>query len=134
MDQPMADARELAAKPAVVWSPGFADRRRAASQANSAASRELLRTKRALLLSGLFDAAFYRETYADIRGAVTDPLTHYITHGEGEGRSPNPVFAARYYRRQWMAGMPAEQNALAHYAETGERLGHKPHPAFEPQA
>jgi hypothetical protein len=133
-DQPVADARELAAKPAVAWSPGFEDRRRAASQANSALSRELLRTKRALLLSGLFDAAFYRETYTDIRGSVTDPLTHYITRGEAEGRSPNPVFAARYYRRQWMAGLPAEQNALAHYAETGERLGHKPHPAFDPQA
>jgi capsular polysaccharide biosynthesis protein len=82
----------------------------------------------------LFDAAFYRETYADIRASTVDPLTHYVTNGEAEGRSPNPVFWPRYYRRHAMADGAAEQNALAHYAEQGERQGHKPHPAFDPQA
>jgi hypothetical protein len=95
---------------------------------------DLLRTKRALLLSGLFDSRFYRETYADIHLAPVDPLTHYVTRGEAEGRSPNPVFLPRYYRRHAMADMPVTQNALAHYAEQGERLGHKPNPVFDPQA
>jgi hypothetical protein len=95
---------------------------------------ELLHTKRSLLVSGLFDAAFYRETYADMRASTADPLTHYITQGEAEGRSPNPVFFPRYYRRRWMAGAPAERNALAHYADEGERRGLKPNPAFDPQA
>ena len=94
----------------------------------TSADLTLLQTKRALLVSGLFDPAFYRATYADLRASPVDPLTHYVTRGEAQGRSPNPVFSP------WMAGMPAEQNALAHYAETGERLGHKPHPAFAPQA
>jgi predicted O-methyltransferase YrrM len=94
----------------------------------------LLRAKRALLVSGLFDAEFYRATYRDMQASTADPLTHYITNGEAEGRSPNPVFFPRYYRRRWMAGAPATQNALAHYAEEGERLGHKPHPAFDPPA
>jgi len=93
----------------------------------------LLRAKRLLLVSGLFDAVFYRESYPDMRVSSTDPLTHYLTQGEAEGRSPNPVFAPGYYRRRWMGGAPAEQNALLHYVEEGERLGYKPHPAFDPQ-
>ena len=76
-----------------------------------------LKTKRALLVSGLFDAEYYCQTYADIRHSGGDPLTHYVMQGEAEGRSPNPVFFPRYYRRRWMAGAPATQNALAHYAE-----------------
>ena len=94
----------------------------------------LLRAKRALLVSALFDAEFYRATYPDMRNPAIDPLTHYLTQGEAEGRSPNPVFAPRCYRRHWMAGLPAEQNALLHYIEEGERRGAQPHPAFDPAA
>jgi len=108
--------------------------RRSALQPSAGTDGETLRTKRSLLVSGLFDPEFYRATYADIRASTADPLTHYIAHGEAEGRSPNPVFFPTYYRRRWMAEAPATQNALAHYAEEGERLGHKPHPAFDPQA
>src|SRR3954447_4615456 len=100
----------------------------------TSADLTLLQTKRALLVSGLFDPAFYRATYADLRASPVDPLTHYVTRGEAQGRSPNPVFFPPYYRRRWMAGLPAERNALVHYAEEGERLGHKPHPAFDPRA
>jgi hypothetical protein len=94
----------------------------------------LLRAKRALLVSGLFDADFYRAAHPDLRSATIDSLTHYLMQGEPEGRSPNAVFAPRYYRRFWMAGLPAEQNALLHYVEEGERRGAQPHPAFDPQA
>ena len=80
--------------------------------AMTSADLTLLQTKRALLVSGLFDPAFYRATYADLRASPVDPLTHYVTRGEAEGRSPNPVFLPRYYRRRWMAGLPAERNAL----------------------
>ena len=98
------------------------------------ASLQRLRTKRALLACGLFDAEFYRSAYPDMRAAPVDPLTHYLTEGEAEGRSPNPVFLPAYYRRHAMALAPAGQNALAHYAEEGERLGYRPHPAFDPRA
>jgi hypothetical protein len=83
----------------------------------TSAELRLLQTKRTLLVSGLFDPAFYRETYADLRSSTVDPLTHYVTHGEAEGRSPNAVFFPRYYRRQAMQEAPEERNALAHYAE-----------------
>src|SRR5438132_1755192 len=133
-DEPVAASSRPASKPATAWRSEFANPPGSASQADLAATLELLHAKRTLLVSGLFDAAFYRETYADIRRSLSDPLTHYIIRGEAEGRSPNPVFAPRYYRRHAMAGEPADRNALVHYAEEGERLGHKPHPAFEPQA
>ena len=58
-----------------------------------------LKTKRAVLASGLFDAEFYRHAHPDIRSSPIDPLTHYLTQGEAEGRSPNPVFLPAYYRR-----------------------------------
>jgi len=93
-----------------------------------------LKTKRILLASGLFDAEFYRATYAELRASPVDPLTHYLSQGEAEGRSPNPIFLPFYYRRHAMMGALAESNALAHYAEAGERLGYKPHPAFDPRA
>jgi hypothetical protein len=99
----------------------------------TSAELRLLQAKRTLLVSGLFDPAFYRETYADLRSSTVDPLTHYVTHGEAEGRSPNAVFFPRYYRRQAMQEAPEERNALAHYAEEGERLGRKPNPAFDPR-
>jgi SAM-dependent methyltransferase len=113
---------EPAASPALVASPA------------DDGELHLLRAKRALLVSGLFDAEFYRATYADMRRTTTEPLAHYLMQGEAEGRSPNAVFAPRYYRRHWMAGRPAEQNALLHYIEEGERAGAKPHPAFDPRA
>jgi capsular polysaccharide biosynthesis protein/glycosyltransferase involved in cell wall biosynthesis len=106
----------------------------AAADRSASADLQLLRAKRTVLVSGLFDAVFYRATYADTRAATVEPLTHYLTEGEAEGRSPNAVFAPRYYRQRWMAGLPAGQNALLHYVEEGERSGLKPHPAFDPQA
>jgi SAM-dependent methyltransferase len=108
----------------------------APAPADNAVSADLhiLQTRRTLLLSGLFDEEFYRETYPDVRESPIDLLTHYVRFGEAQGRSPNPVFFPRYYHRNAMADAPAEQNALEHYIETGEALGRKPNPAFDPQA
>jgi hypothetical protein len=121
---------------AVAASPATAERvpLPAAAGPSASADLQLLRVKRALLVSGLFDAVFYRASYADMRAATVEPLTHYLTVGEAEGRSPNAVFSPRYYRRRWMAGLPGEQSALLHYIEEGEEHGAKPHPAFDPQA
>ena len=78
----------------------------------TSADLRLLQTKRTLLASGLFDPAFYRATYADLRTSPVDPLTHYVTRGEAEGRSPNAVFSPRYYRRRSMtaASWPGRRN------------------------
>ena len=41
--------------------------------AMTSADLTLLQTKRALLVSGLFDPAFYRATYADLRASPRGP-------------------------------------------------------------
>src|ERR1041385_4580006 len=100
----------------------------------TSAELRLLQTKRTLLVSGLFDPAFYRETYADLRSSTVDPLTHYVTHGEAEGRSPNAVFFPRYYRRQAMQEAPGARTPPAHHAEEAESPGRNPTPPFNPRA
>ena len=39
--------------------------------------------------SGLFDAEWYLRANLDVALAGMDPLRHYATHGEAEGRPPN---------------------------------------------
>jgi hypothetical protein len=92
------------------------------------------KARQTILASGLFDGEFYRSTYPDMRSAAVDPLTHYLTIGEAEGRSPNAVFLPHYYRWHAVLPVPPEGNAPAHYAEHGKRLGTKPHPAVDPSA
>ncbi|MDB5506211.1 MAG: hypothetical protein JWR75_849 [Devosia sp.] len=49
--------------------------------------------KRALISSGLFDAAWYASFYPDVAAAGVDAALHYIQHGASEGREPNPALA-----------------------------------------
>ena len=49
--------------------------------------------KRALIGSGLFDAARYVSFYPDVAAAGVDPALHFIRHGIAEGREPNPALA-----------------------------------------
>src|SRR5205814_359030 len=72
--EPAVLAREADATAAT--SPASDGRPRRASQSRKLASTdlELLRAKRSLLFSGLFDSEFYRETYADFRVSTVDPL------------------------------------------------------------
>lgn len=81
--------------------------------------------------SGLFDAQFYLDTYADVRAAKIDPLIHFIKYGARERRSPNRWFDSNYYRTQF-GEFSADINPLLHYLEDGEVLGFKPHPQFDP--
>ncbi|MFV0473278.1 MAG: sulfotransferase family protein [Pikeienuella sp.] len=49
-----------------------------------------------LRASGVFDEAWYRETYPDIAGAGADPAAHFLEFGHAEGRAPNEVARARF--------------------------------------
>jgi hypothetical protein len=51
----------------------------------------------AISRSPYFDPAWYRENNADIKSAGIDPLHHFLEHGEGEDRSPGPVFDSAAY-------------------------------------
>ena len=76
----------------------------------------------------LFDAARYMRLYPDVAEAGVDPLTHYITHGSREGRSPHTVFDAAWYIGQRDAPPPGDP--LADYAHRGWKAGASPHPLF----
>lgn len=70
--------------------------------------------------SALFDADFYLDANADVRDAGIDPLEHYLRHGAGEGRWPNPWFDPHWYRERHQAPGDAT-NPLAHYATAPAR-------------
>jgi len=78
--------------------------------------------------SGLFDAAFYLQRYADLREARVDPLAHYMRHGALEGRKPNASFEPEYYLRRRPEARNAP-NLLLDYGEQGATIS--PHPLFD---
>lgn len=51
----------------------------------------------ALRGSVFFDADWYCETYADVKGAVRDQLFHFEGYGWREGRNPHPLFNTEWY-------------------------------------
>lgn len=96
--------------------------------ANVISRLELTKT---ILASGLFDADFYLNEYPDIKRGSVDPLGHYVSHGETEGRRPNPFFSPNEYRKLSMPDAPAERSALEHYISDGERTGCKAGTGFD---
>lgn len=78
-----------------------------------------------------FDAAFYLETYPDIRAAGVDPFQHYRTWGAYEGRDPNAFFATSWYLLQNPDVLEAGINPLLHFVAFGAREGRNPHPRFD---
>ena len=82
----------------------------------------------AATLDDLFDANFYLITYPDVREVGVDPLTHYRTDGEREGRWPNPYFDPAWYG----ATTGVDADLLLHYQGMGEAAGCRPVPYFDP--
>jgi len=87
---------------------------------------------RLIARTGLFDAAYYLEANPGVAQAGCDPLVHYVSHGEIEGRQPLPLFDPRHYRAQCGAGSHVV-NCLLHYAWIGRARGLSPSGWFDPQ-
>ncbi len=83
----------------------------------------------ALEASGLFDAAWYLESYRDIAGH--DPLTHFCTQGWKEGRRPNPYFVTDWYLRENQDVQRGGINPVLHYLRFGEAGSRAPAPFFD---
>jgi glycosyltransferase involved in cell wall biosynthesis len=81
--------------------------------------------------SGIFDAAFYRASYEDIRSSNTDPLTHYVQFGYREGRAPNLLFDTGFYLQQRPELRLGQDNILLHYLRQGWFEGVDPHLYFD---
>jgi glycosyltransferase involved in cell wall biosynthesis len=86
---------------------------------------------RTIRASGLFDAAWYLETYPDVAARQVDPLRHYVRYGAREGRDPNRLFSSSWY----LAGNPdvteSGLNPLVHFILHGAKEGRSPSPLFD---
>ncbi len=74
----------------------------------------------AIARSGLFDAAWYRQTYPDVAASKVDPLTHYMRQGWRENRHPGPDFDTAFYRHTHADTTRAGLNPLLHYVQHGK--------------
>ena len=91
-----------------------------------------------------FDTSFYLAKYQDVK---TNPLLHYISSGEEEGRAPNPdsmqavvdeelcnliadYFDADYYAEQYPEVVNRRIDPLGHYLRSGWRRGFNPNSWF----
>lgn len=79
----------------------------------------------------LFDAGWYLEKNADVRGAGLDPLRHYLAIGWREGRAASPEFDDEYYlARNPDVGMLGCA-PLWHYWTYGRHEGRHPNPSLD---
>ncbi|MBF0877895.1 hypothetical protein HKD21_13770 [Gluconobacter cerevisiae] len=78
------------------------------------------------LLTDMFDACWYLETYPDVRDAGIDPLEHYMTVGWREGRNPSPAFDTQFYLHANPDVVKADLNPLEHFVGTGQAEGRGP--------
>lgn len=79
--------------------------------------------------TGLFDAHYYAERNPDVLAAGWDPLLHYVSCGDHEGRKPMPLFEPGHYREQLGGSVPL--NALLHFSWVGRERGLSPTPWFD---
>lgn len=76
--------------------------------------------KQSAIISGLFDASFYRQMYPDIAESKVDPLKHYCEFGWRELRDPSPHFSTSFYIEQTEV---VDMNPLMHFLVKGRIAG-----------
>lgn len=80
--------------------------------------------------SGLFDGAWYLETYPDVAARGFDPVLHYVRYGADEGRDPNHLFSSTWYFTTYADVAAKRDNPLVDYIRQ-ERSGQRnPSPLF----
>jgi acyl-coenzyme A synthetase/AMP-(fatty) acid ligase len=67
----------------------------------------------------LFDPEWYLSKYPDIAQAGMDPLSHYLTLGWRENRTPSLIFNATLYASVCKDFRPGRQNPVLHYLLSG---------------
>lgn len=81
----------------------------------------------------LFDADWYRSTYADVASADINPLVHFVECGIAEGRQPNAFFVPLWYLKQNPDVVASGLPATMHYCMYGAQEGRNPGPGFDAQ-
>ena len=79
--------------------------------------------------SGLFKRNWYSNYYDDLWYAAIDPLFHYVIHGIGEHRDPNPYFDARWYTKEHKKNI-GNATPLNYFCAQGREEQHNPSPNF----
>jgi hypothetical protein len=82
-------------------------------------SRRLVRMRRVVANSGIFDKEWYVRQYPDVAGSGIDPLTHFLHFGAAELRDPSPRFSSRKYLSRHSDVAAAGVNPLVHYLQFG---------------
>jgi len=83
------------------------------------------------ILSGFFDAAWYRSRYSDVISTGVDPMTHFLTWGAAEGRDPNRWFDSKWYLERYPDLAVSGTLPLLHYMVSGAAELRNPHPRFD---
>jgi hypothetical protein len=83
-------------------------------------------------ISGLFDAAWYRQAYPDVGLSGFDPVMHFVWFGWQEGRLPNPYFDPGWYLASNPDVAGSAMNPLLHYLRHGDLEGRRPMAFFDP--
>lgn len=73
--------------------------------------------------SGLFDEAWYVQTYKDVVSLGLDPFEHFIRFGLTLERDPGPLFNTRFYKAENPDVVAAGQIPLLHYIQQGIHEG-----------
>ena len=76
--------------------------------------------------TGLFDDAWYLDTYPDVAKGGWDPLAHYLEYGAAELRDPSPFFDAEHYALTYPHYRDTFLTPLVHYLRLGLRRGYQP--------
>lgn len=89
------------------------------------------RAAQVIRASGLFDQAWYLESYPDVAARKVDPVSHYVRHGAREGRDPNRLFSSSWYLANNPDVMAAGLNPLVHFILRGAKEGRSAGPLFD---
>jgi GT2 family glycosyltransferase/glycosyltransferase involved in cell wall biosynthesis len=79
--------------------------------------------------SGLFDSRWYLLDNPDVFKSGMEPLSHFIRHGDAEGRAPGPEFNSPVYAATWPDVATSGMGPLEHFLRVGRKVG-RPAPAF----
>jgi glycosyltransferase involved in cell wall biosynthesis len=82
--------------------------------------------------SGLFDRAFYNQSYGFRFDSDGEALQHFFSAGVGEGKRPNLYFDPAWYLNTYPDLREARVQPLHHFLIQGESEGRRPSPLFDP--
>jgi hypothetical protein len=79
--------------------------------------------------SGLFDPEWYSANNPDV--SAENALSHYINHGDKEGRDPHPLFDVDWYRGKYLEENASSACAFVDYLSYRGANTRNPHPLFD---